>query len=267
MRESELKNEVEDETKTSRRFLVDLVKETAKSLTDNNPALDKIERGELGPARWREFAQQRYLAALPFEELLSAGIERARASGDAELTETLEANLRDERGIDANGIARPEQAHETWRRDFYRALGVTDETLQSATPLPGTAEYARALQKLIEQGDALAIAGALLVLEGTIPVEFRKIAEGRDKTFPEIFVDQPDDSPETLERKTRARLYIDDHISHDASSHYPDLINALEKHAGQTETAGRIKYGADQIRRAKIAFYESADEIIAKSKL
>lgn len=254
------------EQKEARRFLVDLAKEATREIVQNNEVLDTVRRGELSPEQWQTFAEQRYLAAIPFEDLLRAGVEKAREMGDEELASTLEENLRDEMGIDENGVQNPEKSHTTWRRDFYKAIGVDEATLKQREQLTGTEEYSRTLQDLINKGDAVAIAGALLVLEASIPAEFKKIKDGRDKTFAETFVDQPNDSEEIKVAKAKARLYLDDHISHDAASHYPDLLKALGKYAYSQETAARVQFGAHEITNAKRKFYASLEEKLLSPK-
>jgi len=243
----------------SHRLIVKLVKEATREFV-NNEVLDAIKSGEFSREQWQTFAKQRYLAALSFENLLESGIVEAKRTGDTQLEETLQSNLNDELGVDESGEKVSEKAHETWRRDFYEALGVSEQDLKKSKAFNGTKTYSQTLENLIKNGDSLEIAGALLILEGSIPAEFKKIQEGRDKTFPDAFVDKLDDSEEIKERKARARLYIDDHIAHDSSSHYPDLIRALEKYVFNPDAFTRIKQGVEKIKDAKKEFYSSLQE-------
>lgn len=217
--------------------------------------LERLEKGEALPEEWREFAVQRYLAALPFEDLLEGCKKAALEQGDSELAGVIDANLRDETGVNADGKEVPALSHGVWRKDFYSAMGIGEDMLDSASATEETRAYEQALRRLVGKSDPVIMAGALLVLEGTIPREFARIKRGRDISFPDIFLDQAGDSEETRKRKTRARLYIEDHIVHDAQSHYPDLLRAMERYAASSEGRRRIEEGAMAIAGAKKRFY------------
>ncbi len=219
--------------------------------------LDKLEKGELSRDAWVIFAVQRYLAATHFEKLLVAGLSKAEIG--SLLAKTLQANLDDETGRMADGTYDEEYSHTKWRKDFYSVIGVTDEIIQNTLPLEGTELYSKELEKLA-QDDVLKIAGALLVLEFTIPNEFKKIQSGRDKTFAKEFVEAPDDSQEIKKQKAKSRLYIDDHIVHDARSHYPDLLRAVGSYLSSEINFLLIKEGIIQIANAKEMFYQSLDK-------
>lgn len=62
--------------KEPRLFLIDLVNRSGEVFLKDVPMLEKLERGEASRDEWQEFAVQRYLAALPFEELLEGGAKR-----------------------------------------------------------------------------------------------------------------------------------------------------------------------------------------------
>lgn len=239
-----------------KRVLAGMVRETILATVSENKFLDQLEAGELDTVAWKNFATQRYVTALPFSELLRVGVAAAQASGDEALARVLAANLRDELGIDAAGVVHTERAHETWRKNFYAALGVTETTLTQVVPLSGTARYLRVMTDLQKEADSLVIAGALLALEGSIPHEFRRVQIGRDKNFAAQFVAAPVDTPAVLARKAAARQYIDDHIIHDAGAHYPDLLHALEKYVDDAAALARLTRGATMITRAKKAFYD-----------
>lgn len=217
--------------------------------------LERLEKGEALTEEWREFAVQRYLAALPFEDLLEGCKKAALEQGDSELAGVIDANLRDETGVNADGKEVPALSHGVWRKDFYSAIGIGEDMLDSASATEETRAYEQALRRLVEKSDPVIMAGALLVLEGTIPREFARIKRGRDISFVDTFLDQAGDSEETRKRKTRARLYIDDHIIHDAQSHYPDLLSIMERYAASCEGRRRIEEGAMAIAGAKKRFY------------
>jgi len=227
----------------------------------NNPVLEAVENGNLTQDEWREFAKQRYLAARHFEELLKAGIQKAQEIGDQELVEALSSNLRDEEGINAQGQPLQTGSHEKWRQDFYNALGLDDHALSSAEPFEGTVAYDSTLRQLIDKEDVHTVAGALLIQEYSIPEEFKHIQVGRDRTFPAEFVIKEGDTREQRRQKGFARLYIDHHIAHDATSHYPDLERAISKYAADPESLAKIMKGMEIIRTAKQKFYESLRQI------
>lgn len=229
-----------------------LVKDASPWLFEN-PALGAIEDGKLTREQWKQFSVERYTAASDFVELLKTGIKTAEEMGDAELAQTLQANLNDELGIDANGIQHMEANHETWRKNFYRAIGVSDVALDehkahSEMWLEGTLRYHETVKNLIAERSALAIAGALFALEATIPTEFQRIRAGRDSQFSNLTDDE--------------RLYLDSHIEHDASSHYPDLQRALVKYVQDKNAFKEIQRGVEAIMGAKGEFYKSVEKIV-----
>lgn len=205
------------------------------------------------PEQWKQFSVERYTAASDFVELLRTGIETAKNLGDTEFAQTLQANLNDELGIDAKGVQHESANHETWRKNFYRAIGVSDSALAEHKTHPeawleGTRRYHEEVKKLIEEKNVLVIAGALFALEATIPTEFQKIQAGRDRRFPHLTDDE--------------RLYIDNHIEHDKSSHYPDLQRALVKYVHNADAFNEIQRGIETIMDAKGEFYASVEKIV-----
>ena len=225
-----------------RRHLAELTKDIV-----DNPLLNKIEKGTLTKEQWQEFAKQRYLAAVHFEQLLEVGIERAQA---------LIHNLQDERGISENGNPLPTGPHEKWRQDFYTALGLDKDTLAELEENESTQHYSQKLQQLIAEGDVLKLAGAILFQEYSIPEEFKKLKVGRDLIFPQEFIIQASDTAEQRRQKGYARLYIDHHITHDANQHYPELERALEKYGEEPEKLKKILDGIKVLAEARKNFFK-----------
>ncbi len=246
-------------TKKMNALCIELVRSAIDSLI-RQPLLGRIQRGELTVEQWKSFAEQRYLSSLPFERLLRSGITRAEERGDRELQSVLQKNLNDELGIVEGGIQDSERSHETWRIRFYTALGLDQERLAKATPSTGTRVYTATLNTLIEDGTLGEIVGALLVLEGSIPTEFKKIKDGRDKTFKDVFSEQSTDSKDARRIKADARLYLDDHIIHDASRHYPDLLKALGNYSMDLTVLDQIRTGGDRVIAAKEVFYRDIEQ-------
>lgn len=237
-------------------FLRGLIREASEVFLVQNSILGKIQRAELSKEEWRAFAIQRYLAAIPFEDLLRTGIQQSEKQRYMKLATALKKNLQDEMGADDQGMVNNELAHSTWRRNFYTQLGIQTEELESAVEADGTKIYRLALEETINTDDPLIVAGALFVLEVTIPVEFRKMSHGRDKTFHEEFVASDQDDTSTKQAKEKARLYLDDHVYHDATSHFPDLLRALAASLRTEEERVRVRSGAQRIMMAKKAFYD-----------
>jgi len=229
----------------------------------DTPLLTVIERGELPRNIWRLFAEQRYLASRNFELLLEAGVKKSRTEGYEQLAEALEGNLADERGVDEQGNKHPFGSHEQWRRDYYNALGITNDMLSRAQLRDGTKHYDDTLQQLIEE-DAFAISGGLLLLELSIPKEFERIRKGRDTTFRDEFVILSSDDQEQRARKKKASRYINDHIAHDAASHYPDLENAVITYAREPLQVAHVIQGIQRIADAKEVFYRKLGEFLMK---
>lgn len=213
----------------------------AKTDISSSLILEAIEGGLVSQSQFRLFAGQRYLASQPFEELLVAGIKAAKREGDAALVLALQQNLDDERGLSTNGnFVGQGQSHEVWRQDFYGAIGLSYEELKTINPLAGTQAFIDKAKELITSGDSLKIGGGLLVLEGTIPLEFRRLQKGRDILFPNL-------SP-------KAKLYLDDHIYHDAEWHYPAMVSALQQYINKPDFA-RIVNGTQKITDARKLFF------------
>lgn len=217
--------------------------------------LDQIESGSLSKEEWRLFAAQRYLAAHDFENLLEVSVEEAKNLGFKHLAEVLQSNLNDEKGVDADGNALAEGSHAKWRQDFYSALGLPPEILDSKVALAGTKKYCDLLSNLIVERNLMKILGALLMLEYSIPEEFKRIKVGRDLTFKDEFVFESTDSPEVRRKKGFARLYIDHHIYHDAESHYPDLEEAVFEIIDE-EAMNDLLEGIRLLGEAKSNFYD-----------
>ncbi len=210
-----------------------------------HPILKDMEQGKLSREKWRRWAKQRYLLSqgfLPFlEKLVDACDEQFK-----ELSFTLSQNLLDEIGH-RDGEIVEDEVHATWSRDFYEALGVD---IQSTRPTHGTK---RASRLLYNDDDFYEAVGALLFLEFHIPMEYLSVRSGMFLTYPDAFIDEPDDPPDVRAAKWKARRYICDHIVHDFGLHYPLLLWALNGiNPIQNE---KIMRGIERAAQAKHAFY------------
>lgn len=225
---------------SARLTLINLVNKAVEDFLHDNRFLNRVEENNLMSDEWHTFAVQRYLSARPFDQLLEAGTRSAYHTGAVELESVIQRNVRDEQGIDEQGAVDETRAHATWRKEYYSAIGVSDQDLATAMH-PAAKQYADVLKALIHEADALKLAGVILALEAIIPREFAKIKVGRDKKFPHL--------------SEKARLYIDDHIIHDAQSHYPDLLAALAPLIVDEAAMARVEDGINKITAAKKQFY------------
>lgn len=239
----------------SKIWLLEILSAPKDAMLDT-AVLNKIESGNLTPEGWRMFLAQISHAAHTFEDLLRTGKDKAAQQGILPLQVALESNLRDEAGENEQGNTIADRSHHEWRRAFYRLLGATDTFIADTTPLPGAIFYRQTLEEL-RQEHVLTIAGALLMLEFFIPHEFRKLQAGRNRTFAKEFTPYPTDSAATLREKQLGKLYLDDHIIHDAQSHYPDILKALLPYTGNEDTFNRIKKGVDMIVQAHLRFHNN----------
>jgi hypothetical protein len=90
---------------------------------------------DLSAREFRQFAVQRYIIAKSFEHLLERAIQLSKG---LEIVHTvLQQNLDDEIGRDDNGKVQRQNAHATWRKYFYEAIGITEPVLKAAQPLKG----------------------------------------------------------------------------------------------------------------------------------
>lgn len=231
-----------------------LVQELAKVFVAST-VLVCCRKGRMTADTFRRLVRQRHQNASRFVPLLEAGIAAAKRGGQPKLASVFERNWRDETGINLSGECRLVRSHATWRDWYLVALGMTQK------PSPawyGTAHYEAMVERLIAGGDCFEIAGALLLLEAAIPLEFEALVVARDQLFPEAFVASPNATADTHATIERARLYLDDHIRHDRTYHYPDLLRALECIAADEAVMVRVMHGVHHAFVAKCIFYASA---------
>lgn len=213
--------------------------------------LGLISRGQTTRAEMQAFALQRHILAEGFIELLETII---RNTDNGSLKQCVKQNLADETG---HGVEN--DAHATWRAHYL--LGLELSPPYDAPLLGGTKHYNQVLGALTNSGNPFQCAGALILLERSIPPEFARIRVGLEKVFPNTFQLQPGDSETQRARKTCTRRYLVDHEWHDARFHEPDLRHALT-HPFEGEFAHDIIQGAELIASAKVQFYDSIAEYL-----
>ncbi len=224
-----------------------------------HPVLAMVASDKLTQDEWRDFAVERYLSAIIFEPLLGSALTAARKANDTPLTVALNDNQNDELGIDIDGVVDQSLSHVVWRKNFYDALGVDDALLNAHIGSPAVKAYMDVIRSVMMTGEYLVMAGSMLALERFFPVEFRAMQQGRDLVFADIFADQSNDTAEEKAWRAQARLYLDDHIEHDADTHFPDLLTAIQPHLDSEADMERILSGIAAIEQAKLAFYDKLE--------
>ncbi len=226
--------------------LEQIVAKATSSFLAENRSLERIanQGDQLSTEQWKQFGIQRYILAMPFIRLLRAGIEAANSSHLKGLADALQENLQDEVGNSES----ESHAHETYRQQFYFAMGISKVELHPKHALEGTKQYLNFIENMIQEANPYRIAGAVLALEATVLEEFKRIQVGRDKKFPAM--------------SQEARYYLDDHVSHDAEAHYPHLFDAIAQAAHDEESFDLVKTGIESYVEAKSEFYKSLETIL-----
>ncbi len=220
------------------------------------PFLRRARAGTMGLPMWLRWARERYRIAQYFIPLCQAIVTAARDTlHDETIAAVVEDNIRDEKGLNDPAAG----SHESWRLDFYRALGA--DAADAPPLLDGTRMFSETAAQLQAAGDAFYMIGALWFLEATIPHEYTFLLTGLEIEFPEIFSVADGMTPE----KFRARRYLDDHIYHDAAHHAKDLYLALARYADDAGVLARLRHGCDAMLAAKQKFYADLEMIAQKA--
>lgn len=206
---------------------------------------------------FKRFAIQRHYLTNYFVPLLQAAYNVSNQEARyKEIDKALLENIQDETGITQRGYSE-ELDHTTWRKNYLRALGID---VSEKKPIDATIAYNDALKTIMETKDYHHMVGALTFLEGQIPAEFNYIAERRDVLFPDEFVFQENDLTSVKRKKLYARRYIDDHIVHDAQSHFPDLLEPILELPKDEQL--RIMEGVYEMSATKIHFYQGIENYL-----
>jgi len=246
---------------TSSMELKDYVISENKAVVRNDPVVLALMRKQLNARQYKLYAAQRASVATNFVRLVVKAAAGARAIGDKALAKALEANEADELGRDEHGIEHAERNHRNWKLAYLCALNLNVERPDFPL-LPSTRAHSDAFLELEASAGVLRMAGALLSLENIIPLEYRAAIRSRDHLFPQLFCIDDGDGPDTRRRKMAARQYLDDHVVHDASEHFPQLLQALEKYQDNPASMGEIRAGIDFVNRHRKNFYEGLAEAL-----
>ncbi len=226
-----------------------------KSVVRDDPVVLALLRKELNKAQYKLYAAQRAYVASNFLRLVDKAAHLARALGDEELAAALQANANDEIGMGADGKIHYELNHRQWKTTYLRAIDI-DADIDGFPLLPGTRAHVDAFLEIEAGGTVFSMAGAVLSLENIIPLEYRAAVSSRDHLFPEIFCVDAGDSPAARANKQSARRYLDDHIVHDANSHFPMLLHALVKYEDDPAAVAEIRQGIDLVNSYRKRFYQ-----------
>jgi len=198
----------------------------------------------LSAADWARFWLQRYLATDGFIALLKVGFSRAIESSYEGLANVLGQNINDELGKDKQSSPRKVGSHKVWLEIFYLEIGIDLGRLDTESPTEAVRIYRKIVTDLIQLSPALTIAGAILFLEKSIPAEFQPLVNERNSRFPLMSDD--------------GRRYLDDHIQHDSSAHYPHLHKVLDDIMVSNPDAYKlILEGVNTIGDARRNLYET----------
>ncbi len=205
-----------------------------------------------GCGLWVPWAKQRWLMAEAFWLFVhNAGVLADRGRFEA-LALVLQANALEEGG------GHGEESHAVQRRDFFTLLG--ERVGQSIHPSGGTAShgYMEILDRLVADRSlgamqSLAMVGAVLYIEATIPTEFRLVREQCEVACPDCFRPK-DNAGKNRVRHLRNRRYLDGHIEHDPR-HLKELLDVLTVVVDEPGQLAAVLHGFNALRGAKEAFY------------
>jgi len=245
-----------------------LIHQEIKDAVNNNEVLNAISLGNVTCKDFKNFVVQHSFSANWFPELLVRGKNLLLEMGHKELADEFRYNYEEEMGI-ANGIQVFENSHESWRQEYYQAIGID---IKTEKPTDSTiVNHRDPIKALIVEKNGYFLAGMLAATEIYIVKEFQKIQDGRDKLFPEVFVITDKCSPEIVTHKNKVRKYIDDHIKHDVL-HYVDILGPALILVEEAKTnngnmngynvAEEIKSGIKTIARARKSFYIGLKNLI-----
>ncbi|MBI3120207.1 MAG: hypothetical protein HYZ08_01180 [Candidatus Kerfeldbacteria bacterium] len=224
-------------------------------ITNSCRLLKAMDEDHLTPEQWKLWGVSRWRISWAFERFLFGALRQAERAGLDVLAYVLRQNLNDELGIDRSGIVHPDRAHETWRREFYGAIGLTYHeaaravgNAQVPSAVQPAAIYCGMISEILATEDPLISAGALWFLETEIPDELRSVELGLSHLgLPE-------------------QRWVKDHILHDRQFHAKGLQHALDQSV-QFTGLGRlfdplVLCGIQRAADAKQAYFEAVEKVV-----
>ena len=213
----------------------------------HQPLLVAIEKTTITGDDLLAFCRLRYHAVSQFEALLEFVYQCAVKNNRPNLTKVLHRNLCDERGLAYEPDAETGQvipsgygAHNEWRQDFLDALGIA---------APDGKPYL--LYRFDEQDDFSQLIGMLLAAEFMVPFEDQRVLNALKKCFPEVM-----ESP-------KASRYLHDHVEHDFSVHFPELMEAVVADIRDENELAKVEEGIRRVVAERYRFYEYSAERIS----
>jgi hypothetical protein len=244
------------------KFIKSAAKECSRSKIMQSMKMTNITREQ-----FLFYLRQESCVGSDFNKILTIAIEKAKEIGDKELTKVLSDNLNDEKGIDKYGNYNPLMVHELWKKKYYLALDILPDMIESEKPISGTIKYNNTMILLEKTENIFVILGGLMFIEFFTPIEFFNIKKSRDFLFPKIFVITEQDSHKQLQNKLVARIWIDDHIIHDAQKHYLDLLKSAFKYEKNVDVMKEISKGNTLMKEGILAFHKDVEAVYEKAKI
>jgi len=182
----------------------------------------------------RHFAEARFGVSEGFVVHLRKALEDAVQAGREDIAAVLQQNHDEETGKSSQ----PNDGHAIPRHAFYKVLGVDVEADQSLIPDVDALAFNQTISRLVTHTGG---AGVILFREFATPIEFSAMRNQCRLLMPEVFgLNKPEEKDAKL-----AVHYLDDHISHDADSHGPDLLEAIQRHADTLDGEDRKTFITD----------------------
>ena len=177
----------------------------------------------------KEFLIRRISYSHNLEKVLLHGIEESNKKGYAHVSYELQKNLDDEQWI-VDGVKQEGKAHISWRKDFLDELWILKD-IQNHTK-----DYYDFYHL-----DYFQFLGGIIFIEFIIPLEFSFIKRSLIKN--------------NIPLSNKGLFYLDDHISHDAISHLPDLLYGVNKDITKQEDIDNIIKWIEIGYKSKKQFY------------
>jgi len=219
------------------------------------PVIRHLLQANSSTVQFKEFIIQKALIREGLIQMLMRCMDLAKHRDVDDVAKVMCSNLDDELGVDGEGNIDNGKSHAHWLGLFLRAMNIKQSDFDNTEELLETKDYIATLNEIVESDNLFYIAGAILMLERIIPIEFRAIKTSRDQILPDVFLEQNGDNESTKATKADSRRYIDDHITHDASIHFPEMLQVLERYTHIPSAFAQMEKGMNTIIGARQNFY------------
>ena len=185
-------------------------------------------------AEIKEFLIRRISYSHNLEKVLLHGIEESNKKGYTHVSYELQKNLDDEKWV-VDGIIQEDKAHLSWRKDFLKELWILENIKDH------TKDYYDFYHL-----DYFQFLGGIIFIEFIIPLEFSFIKRNLIKN--------------NIPLSQRGMFYLNDHISHDAINHLPDLLYAVNKDVNNQKDIDNIIKWIEIGYESKKQFYANLNK-------